>query len=211
MIDADGKNRYSNKEKTFFMQDIIAKVKKEYAAIGKALSDPHIADNPQEMIRLSKQQAELEDTMAHITAYEKLVADMQSNAEILNTETDPELIQMAMEENAMLAEKIPDMEKTLEIALLPTDPRDTKNVIMEIRAGAGGDEAALFAGDLFRMYMKYIEKQSGWKTGIISSNAPELGGFKEVIFGVDGRRQAHHQSLSSEIRIRRAHRVQRVL
>ncbi len=184
MIDADGKNRYSNKEKTFFMQDIIAKVKKEYAAIGKALSDPHIADNPQEMIRLSKQQAELEDTMAHITAYEKLVADMQSNAEILNTETDPELIQMAMEENAMLAEKIPDMEKTLEIALLPTDPRDTKNVIMEIRAGAGGDESALFAADLFRMYNRFAER-NGWRVSLLHTNTSDIGGFKEVIFGVE--------------------------
>ncbi len=166
------------------MQDIIAKVKKEYAAIGTALSDPRIADNPQDMIRLNKQQAELEDTMAYITAYEKLVADMQSNAEILNTETDTELIQMAMEENARLAEKIPDMEKTLEIALLPADPRDAKNVIMEIRAGAGGDESALFAASLFRMYNRFAER-NGWRISLMHTNTSGIGGFKEVIFGVE--------------------------
>lgn len=166
------------------MQDIIAKVKKEYAAIGAALADPTIAANPQEMIRLSKQQAELDDTMAQITAYEKLVADMQSNAEILNTETDAELVQMATEENAILAQKIPAMEKALEVALLPADPRDTKNVIVEIRAGAGGDESALFAADLFRMYGRFAER-NGWQVTILHSNAIGIGGFKEVIFSIE--------------------------
>lgn len=166
------------------MQDIIAKVKKDYAAIRAALADPAITANPQEMIHLSKQQAALEETMAHIAAYEKLVADMQSNAEILNTETDPELVQMATEENALLAQKIPAMEKTLEIALLPTDPRDTKNVIVEIRAGAGGDESALFAADLFRMYGRFAERQ-GWRVSLMHANANGIGGFKEVIFGVE--------------------------
>ena len=112
---------------------------------------------------------------------------------------------MAKEELAELEKKQAGLEDELHILMLPKDPRDDKNVIMEIRGGAGGDEAALFAGDLFRMYMKYIEKQPGWKASIISSNAPELGGFKEVIFSVEG--HGVYGKLKYESGV---HRVQRV-
>ena len=112
---------------------------------------------------------------------------------------------MAKEELADLEKEQASLEEELHILMLPKDPRDDKNVIMEIRSGAGGDEAALFAGDLFRMYMKYIEKQPGWKASIISSNEPELGGFKEVIFSVEGHNVYGKLKYESGV-----HRVQRV-
>lgn len=166
------------------MHDIIAKVKKDYAAIVRALADPAVAAQPREMIRLSRQKADYDNTMAKIAAYEKIVADMQSNAEILNTETDPELIRMATEDNAALAQKMPTVQKELEVALLPADPRDAKNVIVEIRAGAGGDESALFATNLFRMYSRFAE-HNGWRVSLLHTSVNGIGGFKEVIFGIE--------------------------
>jgi peptide chain release factor 1 len=128
---------------------------------------------------------ELSQIIALANAYEKIELEMRGNAEIINNENDPELKQMAMDENVELAEKKRSLEKELEIALLPKDPNDHKNVIMEIRAGAGGDESGLFAGDLFRMYSRFCE-QHDWQLNMLSSNESGVGGFKEVIFELNG-------------------------
>jgi peptide chain release factor 1 len=166
------------------MQDIINKIKKEYTDIFEALNAPDISSDPQKMISLSKKQAELEDVVTKINEYEKATQNMRDNAEIVNTETDEELKQMAVEENQELAPKISRLEKELEVLLLPKDPNDAKNVIIEIRAGAGGDESALFAANLFRMYSRFAEKK-GWKTSILNSNPTGIGGYKEIVFEIN--------------------------
>jgi peptide chain release factor 1 len=190
------------------MKDIIEKVKNEYNLITKQLNDPAISDNHQHMISLSKQQSELNGVIAKITEYEKLISTMQSNAEIVNTETDQELTQMALDENIELSQKMPILEKELEVLLLPSDPKDTKNVIIEIRAGAGGDESALFAADLFRMYSRFAELNT-WHTSIMHSSITGIGGFKEIIFEIEA--TAGTASVYKQLKYESGvHRVQRV-
>lgn len=166
------------------MKDIIAKVKKEYQEIETALNDPAISQDPKRMIELSKKQAEMNTVIAKINEFEHVVTSMQDNATIINMETDPELTQMAVEDNVALSQKSIALEKELEVLLLPADPHDTKNAIVEIRAGAGGDESGLFATDLFRMYVRFAEL-NGWKTSIMHSNVTGVGGYKEVIFEIE--------------------------
>ena len=165
------------------MQDIIEKVKKEYAEIENALNDPNVSSNPTEMIALSKKQSEMQEVITKITDYQKMIENMQENAEIINMESDEELKQMAITENTELAQKKGLVEKELEVLLLPKDPNDTKNVIVEIRAGAGGDESGLFAADLFRMYSRFAEVQ-GWHVSIMHSSNTAIGGYKEIIFDI---------------------------
>ncbi len=166
------------------MQDIIKKVKHEYALVSAQLNDPTVTANPQKMIALSKKQSEMTEAIAKIAEFEKVLASMQGNAEILNTETDPELTQMALEDNITLSQKSTTLQKELEVLLLPSDPKDTKNVIIEIRAGAGGDESALFAADLFRMYTRFAELHA-WHTSIMHSSATGVGGYKEIVFEIE--------------------------
>lgn len=190
------------------MQDIIKKIKNEYTEIDAKLNDPNVTSNPQKMITLNKKRAELEEVIEKITIYEKIVHDMQNNAEMINTETDPELQQMAVEENITLAKKQEILEKELEILLLPKDPKDKKNVIVEIRAGAGGDESALFAANLFRMYSRFAETHH-WNVSILHSNSTGIGGYKEIIFEMSAPPTAKsvYQLMKYESGV---HRVQRV-
>jgi peptide chain release factor 1 len=146
----------------------------------------------------------LEEVASKIINWENLNQQIQESEEIINKESDPEIIEMAKEEKASLQEKLEKAEKELETELIPKDPNDEKDVIVEIRAGAGGDEACLFAGDLFRMYSRYAEEQ-GWKTEIDNSHANDLGGYKEIIFEVSG--QDVYSKLKYESGV---HRVQRV-
>ena len=190
------------------MHDIIAKIKKEYAQITNELNDPTITSNPQKMIDLSKRQAEMEEVITKIAEYEKIAKTMQENAQIINTDTDDELKEMAMEENLSLATKSKDLEKELEVLLLPKDPNDTKNVIVEIRAGAGGDESGLFAADLFRMYTRFAEKK-GWQTTILNSHHTGIGGYKEIIFEINA--PAHTEPVYKYMKYESGvHRVQRI-
>lgn len=165
------------------MNSQTADIKKEYEQISSELNSPEIATNPEKMTRLSKRRAELSEIIEVIFALEKIDHDMKGNAEIINSEEDEEMKQMAMEENTELAQKKNDVEKELELLLIPKDPNDKKNVIVEIRAGAGGDESALFAGDLFRMYSRFAENK-GWKIGVLNSNPTGIGGYKEIIFEI---------------------------
>ncbi|PID52763.1 MAG: peptide chain release factor 1 [Candidatus Moraniibacteriota bacterium] len=190
------------------MQDIINKVKKEYEEISTKLNDPNIAQDPQKMIELSKKQSEMNEVITKIEAYEKTIENMQGNAEMINTENDEELKQMAVMENVELAQNKEYLEKELEILLLPKDPNDTKNVIVEIRAGAGGDESGLFAADLFRMYSRFAEEKR-WIVSIMHSNTTAIGGYKEIIFDItapaDTEPVYKHMKYESGV-----HRVQRV-
>lgn len=165
------------------MQDIIEKIKKEYADISASLNDPEISSRPNDMIALSKKQSEMNEVITQIDIYEKIIENMQGNAEIINGQNDDELKHMAIEENAELAQKKELLEKKLETLLLPKDPKDNKNIIVEIRAGAGGDESALFAAELFRMYCRFGENKR-WQISIMHSNSAGVGGYKEIIFEV---------------------------
>lgn len=186
------------------MNPIIAKIREEYEENLRQMSDPGILADNKKMSTLGRRQTEIETILSISDHYESVRSQMRGNAEIINGENDPELKALAMEENITLAQQEQEWSKKLEAALLPTDPRDEKNVIMEIRAGAGGDESGLFAGDLFRMYGRYGERK-GWKTHIVHSNVSELGGYKEVVFEIAGNHVYKHMRYESGV-----HRVQRI-
>ena len=186
--------------------DKVQAVENKFMDLEQQISDPSVIARQDEWQKLTKEHASLMPIVETFRKYKDITSTIDGDKEIIDDpDSDDDLIAMAKEEMNGLTKEQADLEEQLHILMLPKDPRDDKNVIMEIRAGAGGDEAALFAGDLFRMYMKYIEKQPGWKTSIISSNAPELGGFKEVVFTVEG--SGVYGKLKYESGV---HRVQRV-
>lgn len=182
-------------------------VKKEYEDITTQLSSPEILSDNKKMAELGKRQSELQGIMTLIEKLERIDRDMKNNASMINGEEDPEMKEMAMEENIELAAQKDAIEKELEIMLLPKDPNDNKNIIIEIRGGAGGDESSLFAASLFRMYSKYAEKNN-WQVSVLNSNRTEVGGFKEVVFEMNGRADNPvYQKMKYESGV---HRVQRI-
>lgn len=186
------------------MEEQIRKIKEEYKEIAKKLNSPELFSDTQKMAELGKRQAELAETVAKIEEWEKLEKNMQENAEMMLSDTEAEMKQLASEENIELAQKKDRLEKDLELLLLPKDPADEKNVIVEIRAGAGGDESGLFAADLFRMYSRFAEKNK-WQIGVLNSNQTGIGGFKEIIFEINGRQVFGKMKYESGV-----HRVQRI-
>ena len=186
--------------------DKVQAVENKFSDLEQRISDPSVIAKQDEWQKLTKEHASLAPIVETFRKYKTVSQNIKDNKELMDDpDSDAEIIAMAKEENADLVKEQEALENELHILMLPKDPRDDKNVIMEIRAGAGGDEAALFAGDLFRMYSKYIEKQPGWKATILSSNEPELGGFKEVIFSVEGNGVFGKLKYESGV-----HRVQRV-
>ncbi len=188
------------------MKDIINRVKKEFEQINNELNNQSLSNDTQKLTALSKKRSQILETVEKIQEYETLVKTMKENATLANE--DSELAELAMEENIELAQKKPILEKELEVLLLPKDPNDAKDIIVEIRAGAGGDESALFAGDLLRMYMRYAEIKN-WKTSIVSENRNDIGGYKEVVFEVKSPASSDpvYQNLKYESGV---HRVQRI-
>lgn len=186
------------------MQNQIEEIKKEYQKITNQLNSPEIASDGRKMAQLGKRQSEMQEIIATIEKYEKIEKEMKENAEIMNSEGDAELKEMAMNENIELSQEKEKLEEELEFMLIPKDPNDSKNIIVEIRAGAGGDESSLFAASLFRMYSKYAEKK-GWNVSLVNSNQTELGGFKEVVFEINGSGVYGKMKYESGV-----HRVQRV-
>ncbi|WP_395946474.1 peptide chain release factor 1 [Caedibacter taeniospiralis] len=171
--------------------------------ISVLLGDADIIGDQNRFRDLSKEYAQLEPLVTTFRAYEQAYTDIQSASEMLK-ESDPEMKEMAKEELADAQLRIETLAKELEILLLPKDPNDGANVFLEIRAGTGGDEAAIFSGDLFRMYSRYAEKQ-GWRIEIVSQSDGEHGGFKEIITKVSG------ENVYSQLKFESgAHRVQRV-
>lgn len=186
------------------MQEILDSLKTEYAELERALLDPKVLSDMREMKRIGQRKAELDTVLALSARLDTVRANMRGNAEIINGKNDPELETMALEENMTLAQEEAKLEQDLMIALLPKDKNDAKNVIVEIRAGAGGDESALFAADLFRMYARFAERKN-WKTGILHSHGNGLGGYKEIIFEIRGTNA--YQTMKYESGV---HRVQRI-
>lgn len=188
---------------------LIDEIEEEYAAIGAQLSDPEINADPKRLIELSRRKAELETILIPINELKILEQNMRGNAEITqDPDADPGLKTMAFEENSLLVKKREALETELHTLLLPKDPRDLKDIIVEIRAGAGGDESSLFAAELFRMYSRYAERL-GWQTTLLHSNQTEVGGFKEAIFEIARGRSEYpvYSKLKYESGV---HRVQRV-
>jgi peptide chain release factor 1 len=180
-------------------------IREKYDQLTRSLSDPALVTNPQQIKKVSKERAELEPVVKKYEAYEKILKGIKDSEEILaESDTEPELKELAEEELKELQEKEEELKEELRVLLLPKDPNDARNVLMEIRAGAGGDEASLFAQDLFRMYSRFSEKM-GWKSEIMNTSISPIGGFKEIIFSIRGDRVYSRMKYESGV-----HRVQRV-
>ena len=185
------------------MLEKLKAIEKKYEELTMLLSDPLVLSKPSELLKYSKEQSELQPLVDKIREYRKLLSDIEEAEELLKG-GDGDLRSLAQEELDALREKEPKIEEELTIMLLPKDPRDEKNVILEIRAGTGGEEAALFAANLFKMYMKYAERKR-WKVEMIDMNSTGLGGIKEVIASIQGK--SAYSRLKYEGGV---HRVQRV-
>lgn len=186
------------------MKAQLEKIKKEFDKITAELSNPEIVKDIKKMQTLSKKQSELGEIVERYSLLLQKEKSVNENEEIINSESDAELVDMARQDNENLKIQIEELEKQLEIMLIPKDPRDEKDVIVEIRAGAGGDEAGLFAADLFKMYAKFAEKEN-WKIAVLNSSINDVGGFKEVIFEIKGQNVFGKMKYESGV-----HRVQRV-
>ena len=179
-------------------------LKQKHEALQEQLADPQVISDMKRYVQLSKDYKELSPVIKAGMAYKKVVEDIEAAKDIIANEKDEELREMAKMELSELEPRLPDMEQEIKLLLIPADPEDEKNAIVEIRGGAGGDEAAIFAGDLFRMYAKYIETK-GWKLEVTSSSEGTAGGFKEIVFKVSG--DHVYGTLKYESGV---HRVQRV-
>lgn len=175
-----------------------------YEEVGTLITDPAVIGDQARYVRLTKEYKELEDLMSAKKEYATLLDNLEEGKDLLVNEQDPEMKEMAREEVAACEAKIPQFEERIKLMLVPKDPEDSKNAILEIRGGTGGDEAALFAGDLFRMYAKFCEKK-GWKMEISSASEGASGGFKEIVCSVTG--ADVYGTLKYESGV---HRVQRV-
>lgn len=186
------------------MLEKLETIQKRYFELEHALSDPNIVSNSSKFQQYAKQRSELVPIVSLINEYQKLLDQIKGNQELLETEEDKELIEIAQSELEEMEKKKAVLERELKLMLLPKDDNEGKNIIVEIRAGTGGDESTLFVGDLFRMYSKYAINK-GWKIDVISSHPTGVGGFKEIIFSVEGKDVYKQLKYESGV-----HRVQRV-
>ncbi|RLC64638.1 MAG: peptide chain release factor 1 [Chloroflexota bacterium] len=182
----------------------LAKVEERYEELTRLMADPSVAQDYERVTQYAKERAELEDIVVAYRAYKETAEELEETKTLLTDDADPELRELAEAEVTRLQARMDELEARLRQLLLPKDPRDAKDVIVEIRAGAGGDEAGLFAADLYRMYTRYAERQ-GWKTELLSAHSTGIGGFKEVVFEVKGRGAFSRLKFESGV-----HRVQRV-
>lgn len=187
------------------MLEKFAALEERYEELTRLMADPAVTQDYEKLTEYAKERAELEPKVTVFQAYRQVLEQLRETRALLQEEEDHELRMMAHEELARLEAEAEALEAQLKRLLIPPDPRDEKNVIMEIRAGAGGDEAGLFAAELFRMYTRFAERQGGWKTEIISENRTGIGGYKEVIFEVRGKGAYSQLKYESGV-----HRVQRV-
>jgi len=179
-------------------------IKEKFNKLEKQLSDPKITSDLEKLTEISRQHTELKNVIEMILQLEKIDNEIKQNKKIIIEEKDQELKAMAEQELQTLQKQYDKLRADIETELKPTDPLDKKNIIIEIRAGTGGDESALFAADLFRMYSRFAERQ-GWQIEILNSNRTGIGGFKEIIFAIKGR--GAYGKLKYE---RGTHRVQRI-
>lgn len=186
------------------MFDQLDIVEERYEQLNEMLSDPDVVNDSDKLRKYSKEQADLQKTVEVYRSYKSKKEELEDIEEMLKETSDKEEVDMLKEESASLKAELSEMEEELKILLIPKDPNDEKDVIVEIRAAAGGDEAAIFAGDLMRMYSKYAEAY-GFKTEIVEASESDHGGYKEISFSVSG--SGAYSKLKFE---NGAHRVQRV-
>ena len=184
------------------MWERLKKIEEEYEILSRKLADPALASDPKELQKVAKAHSELEGIVLRYREYKRLQSELEENK--ILAEEDSELRELAKEEIKILEEKLEALEEELKLALIPKDPMDERNIIMEIRAGAGGEEAALFAADLFRMYARYAERR-GWKVEVLDRNETGIGGYKEIVFRIVGSGAYSRLKFESGV-----HRVQRI-
>ena len=186
------------------MYDQLQSIEDRYEELGELLSDPEVVSDTKRFMALSKEEANTRQTVAVYRRYKVVVEGISETEELLGENLDADMAEMAKEELSDLKKEKEELEEQIKILLLPKDPNDDKNIIMEIRGAAGGDEAALFAGDLFEMYQRYADAQ-GWKVEVMDANVTGIGGYKEVIMMITG------ENVFSKLKYESgAHRVQRV-
>jgi len=186
------------------MFDKLEALEERYEKLSQMLCDPDIVNDIDKLRKFSKEQSDLEDTVVAYRQYQSNKQQLTDAKSMLEDKLDDEMREMVKLEIDELNESIEQLSEQLRILLLPKDPNDDKNVIVEIRGAAGGDEAALFAGDLYKMYVRYAERQ-GWKTEILEASYTDIGGYKEIIFTIIGK--GAYSKLKYESG---AHRVQRI-
>ncbi len=187
------------------MFDKLKGIKERYDQITHSLSQPEVVNDPEQFRLLSKENADLSELAQAYDDFSGLQAELEANQEIIeDTDEDPELQEMAQQEIELLSKQVEDLEDKIKRLLIPKDPNDSRNTILEIRAGTGGDEAALFVYDLFRMYTKYAELRK-WRCQIIEQHETDIGGFKEIILAIEGKDVYSRLKFESGV-----HRVQRI-
>ncbi len=186
------------------MFEKIEELERRYEEIQAELSEPAVVNDQNRFRKLMKEQTDMGAIVEKYREYKSVKKTVEESLELLDSENDPDMREMIKEELSDARQRIPEIENELKILLLPKDPNDEKNVVVEIHGGAGGDEAALFAADLYRMYSKYADSQR-WKIELVSINESGIGGFKEVIFMVNGKGAYSRLKYESGV-----HRVQRI-
>jgi peptide chain release factor 1 len=186
------------------MWDNLEQMEKRYSELEEQIAQPEVASNPKQLQKLAKERASLEDIVVKYRQYKSTIKALENTKAMLNEKLDGEMSALVKQEITSLQSQLEEQFQGLKLALLPKDENDEKDIIMEIRAGTGGDEAALFAADLFRMYSRYAQSK-GWTVDIISTSESGVGGFKEIIYEVKGK------GAFSRLKYERGvHRVQRV-
>lgn len=184
--------------------DKMATLERRYDEVSNLLGQPEVISNRAEFLKLSREHSDLDDLVAAWRDYTRLGQELSEARAMVESESDPDMRELARDELKALEERRVELEQRIKILLLPKDPNDAKNTILEVRAGTGGDEAALFAGDLFRMYMRHAERR-GWKTEVLSTSDGAAGGVKEAVVLISGKDVFSRLKYESGV-----HRVQRV-
>jgi len=186
------------------MLEKIEKIARRYEELEKRMADPEVLADHVRLAGLAQERSDIQPIVESYRRHKELVRELDDTRELLEMAEDPEMIKMAQEEIEQLEGELETLEERMRFLLIPKDPRDEKNVFIEIRAGTGGDEAAIFAGDLLRMYTRYAEAQN-WRTDVVDANEIGVGGFKEAILSVKGKGAFSRFKYESGV-----HRVQRV-
>lgn len=184
--------------------DKLEDIRRRWEEMGEQLNDPAVMSDMKRYVKLNKDYKDLEPVVKAFAHYKSVLKGIEDSRELMRTEKDEEFKAMAKQEFDELEERRLHLEEEIRLMLIPKDPQDSKNAVVEIRAGTGGDEASIFAGDLYRMYIKYCERK-GWRTELVDMNEGTVGGFKEIIFNVIGDNAYGIMKFESGV-----HRVQRV-
>ena len=186
------------------MLEKLKALEEKFKELSNLIIQPDIMSDQKKYVKISKEYKDLKEIIDKKTEYENILKNIEEASDIIKNEHDKEMLELANSEMVIYKEKLVKLEDQLKVLLIPKDPDDTKNIVMELRAGTGGDEASIFAGDLFRMYSKYAEKQ-GWKVNLVDFNEGTAGGYKEIIFEINGENVYGTMKFESGV-----HRVQRV-